>query len=232
MSLHVLVFADEERITLPLRRDLVDEGFSVELVNDVQRGEARAVAGQFDAVVVGLQPVGGDGRPGARGYPPGFGVCATLRAAGMTSPILVVAGVDDEAIHARALRIGADDFLVVPIPGIVVAAHLRALARREHVGELIAGDLRLDLHARRCYRGSTEIRLARREYELIELLMRHQGTVWPKSHLFERLWGGVGSGPNLVEVYVRSLRRKIDVPFGRRAIETIRGGYRLVSDGG
>ena len=171
--------------------------------------------------------------PGINGYK----VCETLRAEKDWTPILMLTAKDGEWDEVEGLDTGADDYLTKPFSFPVLVARLRAVARRgarERPTVLEAGDLRLDPAARRAWRGDEEIELTAREFSLLEFLVRHPGDVVSKRQILDAVWDVDFEGdPNIVEVYVRHLRNKIDRPFGREAIETLRGaGYRLASDGG
>jgi DNA-binding response OmpR family regulator len=144
---------------------------------------------------------------------------------------------DGEFDHAEALDTGADDFLAKPFSYVVLMAHLRALLRRrtgERPSVLTTGDLRLDPAQHRCWRGDVEITLTPRQFSLLEFLMRRAGQVVSKTEILDHVWDFAFQGdPNIVEVYIGYLRKKVDVPFGRSAIQTIRlVGYRLDPDGG
>jgi two-component system OmpR family response regulator len=169
--------------------------------------------------------------PGIHGYK----VCRTLRDEGVWTPILILTAKDGEFDEAEALDTGADDFLSKPFSFVVLLARLRALIRRgapPRPNVLTVGDLSLDPAARRVHRGDTEIRLTAREFALLEFLVRKDGDVASKSEILDHVWGIDFAGdPNVVEVYVGYLRRKIDQPFGVETIQTVRGaGYRLVPD--
>ena len=153
------------------------------------------------------------------------------------TPILVLTARDGEFDETRALDCGADDYFTKPFSFPVLVAHLRALLRRTSGGipaPIQVGDLRLDSLRHRCWRGDTEIRLTAREFQVLEYLIRHAGFMASKAAILDGVWDYDFEGdPNVVEVYIRRLRRKIDEPFGRHDIETVRGaGYRLVSDAG
>jgi two-component system OmpR family response regulator len=167
----------------------------------------------------------------------GYRVCATLRAEKNWTPILMLTAKTGEWDEAEALDTGADDFLSKPFSYVVLVAHLRALLRRgrsERPAILAAGDLELDPARRVCRRGGQEIDLSPREWSLLEYLIRRAGEVVSKSEILDHVWEYEFEGDsNIVEVYIRYLRRKIDLPFGRSGIETIRGaGYRLAANGG
>ena len=152
-------------------------------------------------------------------------------------PVLMLSAKDGEYDEADGLDIGADDYLTKPFSYVVLVARLRALLRRgapDRPAVLAAGDLTLDPASRAVHRDSTEISLTPREFALLEFLMRHRGEVVAKTQILRNVWDSHYSGdPNVLEVYVGYLRRKIDVPFDRRSLETVRGvGYRLAADGG
>ena len=181
----------------------------------------------FDAIVLDLM------LPGANGYQ----VCRTLREEGIWTPILILTAKDGEWDEVEGLEVGADDYLTKPFSHAVLVARLRALLRRgarERPVVLCAGDLRLDPASRRVWRGDHELALTSREVSLLEFMLRRQGEVLSKREILAHVWDFDFDGdPNIVEVYVRHLRDKVDRPFSRAAIETLRGaGYRLVSDGG
>jgi DNA-binding response OmpR family regulator len=226
-AVRILVVEDEKRLASTLKRGLSLEGFAVDVAGDGVKGLERARDGDYDAIVLDIM------LPGMNGYR----VCASLREAGVWTPILMLTAKDGEYDHAEALDTGADDFLAKPFSFVVLVAHLRALLRRggkERPAVLAAGDLRLDPAAHRCYRGDVVVELSPRQFSLLEYLMRHKGEVCPKSEILEHVWDFAFEGDqNIVEVYVAHLRKKLDVPFGRRAIQTIRlVGYRLDPDGG
>jgi two-component system OmpR family response regulator len=165
----------------------------------------------------------------------GFRVCEDLREAGNWTPILMLTAKRGEYDEAEALDTGADDFLSKPFSFVVLLARLRALLRRgsrERPAVLQVGDLRLDPAARRVWRDEQELHLTTREFAVLEYLVRNAGTVVEKRHLLDHVWDfGFEGDPNIVEVYVGRLRRKIDEPFGMSSIETVRGaGYRLDTD--
>jgi two-component system OmpR family response regulator len=162
----------------------------------------------------------------------GFQICATLREEDNWTPILILTAKDGEYDEAEALDTGAADFLSKPFSYVVLLAHLRALMRRgvgRRPAVLAVGDLRLDPASRSVDRGGEPLSLTPREFAVLEYLMRHPGEVVSKADLLEHVWDfGYDGDPNVVEVYVGYLRRKIDAPFGRHTIETARGaGYRL-----
>ena len=225
--MRVLVVEDERRLADGLRAGLVAEGFAVDVAYNGTDGLWRAREHGYDAIVLDIM------LPGINGYR----VCETLRRDGVWTPILMLTAKDGEWDEVEALDTGADDYLTKPFSYSVLLARLRALVRRgqqPRPAVLVVGDLRLDPAARRVFRGAVEVALTAREFALTELLMRSPGVVVSKRDILARVWTEDFEGdPNIVEVYIRHLRNKLDRPFGCDAIETIRGaGYRLASDGG
>ena len=168
----------------------------------------------------------------------GFQLCRRLRASGTRVPVLMLTARDGIGDRVHGLDAGADDYLVKPFSLLELAARLRALARRDDRSRpviLAEGDLKLDPAAKRAWRAGAELRLSPKEFSLLELFLRHPGNVLTRSQIIEELWDfSYGGGSNVVDQYVNYLRRKIDVPFGRHDLETVRGmGYRLRrADGG
>lgn len=220
--MRVLLVEDEVSLAGAIAQGLGAEGFSVDAVRTGTEGLTRATEGEYAAVVLDIL------LPDLNGYE----VCAALRERGIWTPILMLTAKDGEYDEAEALDTGADDFLSKPFSYVVLVARLRALARRGSSARpavLAVGDLELDPAARRCRRGGEEIVLTPREFSLLDVLMRNAGRVLSKDRLIASVWGDDFSGdPNIVEVYVGYLRKKIDTPFSRRSLETLRGaGYRL-----
>jgi DNA-binding response OmpR family regulator len=223
----VLVVEDERRLAAGLRAGLEAEGFAVDVALDGTDGLWLAREQPYDAIVLDLMLPGVDGRQ----------LCATLRDERNWTPVLVLTARDGERDEVEALDTGADDYLTKPFSYGVLLARLRALLRRgarERPAVLEAGDLRLDPAARRAWRGDVEVALTARELGLLELLLRRRGEVLSKRDILDHVWDYDFEGdPNIVEVYVARLRAKLDRPYGRAAIETVRGsGYRLAVDGG
>ncbi|WP_112274713.1 response regulator transcription factor [Lentzea terrae] len=223
----VLVIEDETSLADVLAEGLRQDGFEVETVADGLLGLDAGLTRPFDAIVLDLM------LPSLSG----LDLCAQLRRAGIRVPVLVLTARNGELDQLRALRIGADDFLTKPFSYRVLLARLHALLRRSGLRRadvLTAGDLALDRVARRCRRGETAIELTPREFALLELLMSRPGQVVSKRFALDEVWdSAIPAGSNVLEVYVAYLRRKIDLPFGRHAVETVRGsGYRLAPDGG
>jgi DNA-binding response OmpR family regulator len=225
--MRVLVVEDEVRLAETVRRGLANEGFSVDVVHGGIDGLWAATEGAYDVVVLDIM------LPGLNGYK----VVEQLRSRGVWTPVLMLTAKDGEYDQADAFDLGADDYLTKPFSFIVLVARLRALIRRgapERPAVLAAGDLTLDPARRRVERGGVQIALTPREFGLLEFLMHHRGDVMTKAEILDGVWDSAYEGDhNVVEVYVRYLRLKIDAPFDRRAIETVRGvGYRLAADGG
>jgi two-component system, OmpR family, response regulator len=226
-SVRVLVVEDEIHLAQAIAEGLSAEGFDVELSHDGLDGLWRARERPYGAIVLDIL------LPGMNGYK----VCKTLRQEGVWTPILMLTAKSGTYDEAEALDTGADDFLSKPFAFVVLVARLRALLRRgatPRPRELMAGDLALDPIGRACRRGDVPIELTRREYALLDALLRHGEEGASKVQLLREVWGEDFTGDdNVVEVYVGYLRRKIDVPFGRRSLQTVRriGGYRLVADG-
>ena len=219
----VLVVEDDARIASAVKRGLDAEGFSVQVSFNGEDGLWRATEQHYDLLIVDLMLPGHDG----------FEICRVLREQGNWTPILVLTARDSEVDETRALETGADDHLVKPFAFPILVAHVRALLRRTSgtAPAIEVGDLRLDPARHRCWRGPTEIGLTAREFSMLEYLVRRAGLVTPKFEILRGVWEYDFDGdPNIVEVYIRRLRRKIDVPFGRHDIETVRGaGYRLAA---
>jgi two-component system OmpR family response regulator len=221
----VLVVEDEVHLGEAIARGLTAEGFEVELSHDGLDGLWRARERSYRAIVLDIL------LPGMNGY----AICRTLRAEDNWTPILMLTAKSGEYDEAEAFDLGADDFLSKPFSFVVLVARLRALARRAAPPRppmLAAGDLVLDPLSRACRRGEVAIELSRREGALLGALLRREGRPVPKDDLLREVWGDdFGGDTNVVEVYVGYLRRKIDGPFGRRSLETVRGvGYRVRSD--
>ncbi len=225
--MRVLLVEDDERLVEVMKRGLQREGFVVDTASDGEEGLWVAQETDYDAIILDLM------LPKRNGYQ----VCADLRAAGIWTPILMLTAKHGEHDHAEALDTGADDFLTKPFSYVVLVAHLRALVRRTsrvRPAVLSVGDLRLDPARHRCWRGDTEIDLTPRQFGLLQFLMTHPGDVFSKTEILEHVWDdSYDMDVNVVEVYVGYLRKKIDIPFSRASIQTLRlVGYRLDPDGG
>lgn len=220
--MRVLLVEDEESLALAVSSGLRAEGFAVDAVRTGGEGLSRATDGDYAAIVLDIL------LPDLNGYE----ICASLRERGVWTPILMLTAKNGEYDEAEALDTGADDFLSKPFSYVVLVARLRALVRRgvsARPAVLAVGDLELDPGTRRVRRAGVEVTLTPREFSLLTVLMRNAGQVLSKDRLLEAVWGPDFPGdPNVVEVYVGYLRRKIDAPFSRRSLETLRGvGYRL-----
>ncbi|QNE16998.1 response regulator transcription factor [Kribbella qitaiheensis] len=225
--MRALVVEDELRLAAGLRTGLEAEGFAVDVALTGTDGLWLAREYPYDVLVLDLMLPEVDG----------FEICATLRTERVWTPILMLTARDADTDQVRALDTGADDYLTKPFSYAVLVARLRALVRRgaaERPAVVTAGDLRLDPAARRAWRGDVEVQLTARELSLLEFMLRRQGTVVSKQTILDHVWDYDFEGdPNIVEVYVRRLRNKLDRPYGRSSIATLRGaGYRLAVDGG
>lgn len=223
----VLVVEDEPALAAALAQGLGKDGFTVETVHNGLMALDLGLTRSFDVIVLDLM------LPGLAG----LDLCARLRAAGIATPVLVLTARSTENDQLCALRSGADDFLIKPFSYPVLLARLRGLLRRtgpQGASVLTAGDLVLDRAARSCHRGKAEIELTPREFDLLALLMARAGRVVSKRLALDEVWDvALDENSNVLEVYIGYLRRKIDQPFGRRSIRTVRGsGYRLDPDGG
>lgn len=220
--MRVLVVDDDERLARAVKRGLEAEGFAVDVAFDGVDGLWFAQENTYDAIVLDVM------MPGLSGLE----LCAQLRAAGEWAPILILTAQGGERDEAHALDTGADDFLAKPFSYVVLVARLRALLRRGQVERpttLQTGDLRLDPSTHQVWRGDVAVELTPRQFSLLELLMRRAGEVLSKQQILEHVWDFAFEGdPNIVEVYVSQLRRRIDEPFGRTSLQTVRMvGYRL-----
>ena len=228
--MRVLVVEDEVSLAETIRDGLAAEGFTVDIAHDGVEGlwaAAESPYGAYDALVLDIM------LPKLNGYE----VCRKLRRQGVWIPVLMLTAKDGEYDQADAFDLGADDYLIKPFSFVVLIARLRALIRRgapERPVVLSAGDLTLDPSQRRVFRAGTPVAVTPREFALLEFLLRNRGHAVTKTAIIENVWDAHFNGdPNIVEVYVGYLRKKIDHPFGRSAIETVRGaGYRLAADGG
>jgi two-component system, OmpR family, response regulator len=226
-SPRVLLVEDDQPLAAAVSEGLAAEGFRVEVALDGGGGLALARKRRFDLIVLDLMLPTIDG----------LRFCDLLRQDGDWTPVLVLTAKRGEQAETEALETGADDFLTKPFSFRVLVARLRSLLRRhrrERPATLVAGDLVLDTAGYRCLRGDIEIDLTPREFALLECLMRRAGEAVNKRELLDEVWDwAFDDDSNIVEVYVGYLRKKIDCPFGREAIRTVRGvGYRLDPAGG
>jgi two-component system OmpR family response regulator len=217
-----LVIEDHPRIALLLRRGLGEEGFVVDVAETAGDGVSRGTEYDYDLIVLDLMLPDGDGVDALR----------RLRARERWSPVLILTARDSVEDRVRGLDAGADDYLVKPFALPELVARVRALIRRtpqQRPVALAVGDLSLDPATREVRRGDVEVHLSPKEFALLEFLMRHPGEALSRTTIVEHVWDPLAVGDwNLLEVYVRYLREKVDRPFGRSSIETVRGvGYRL-----
>jgi two-component system OmpR family response regulator len=222
-----LVVEDEVKMAALLRRGLTEDGYATDVAKTGDEALWMARAAPYDVIVLDVMLPGRDG----------LTVCRELRESGVWSPILVLTARDSIEDRVGGLDSGADDYLTKPFSFAELLARLRALVRRgaaERPAALEVGTLRLDPATRRVWRGDSEIALSVKEFALLETFMRRAGDVLSRLYLLEHAWDyAYENRSNIIDVYVRYLRRKIDRPFGVRSIETVRGaGYRLRQDGG
>lgn len=220
--MRLLLVEDEQAVAVGVARALRAEGFTVDIESDGANGLTQAHSVNYDLLILDIM------LPSMNGYE----ICRELRDDGDWTPILILTAKSGEFDEAEGLELGADDYLTKPFSMVVLIARVGALLRRPRVhGELpfSAGDLRLDPARHRCWRGDDEIELTAREMEVLAFLVRRAGDVVSKLDLVDHVWGDDFQGnENIAEVYIRHLRRKIDQPYGRQTIRTVRGvGYQL-----
>ena len=227
MRVRVLIVEDEAKLAALLRRGLTEEAHAADVAASGEDALWMAQAADYDAIVldVALPGIGG------------FDVCRRLRDEGVWTPVLMLTARDALEDRVDGLDAGADDYLTKPFEFAELLARLRALVRRggvERPAVLVVGDLRLDPATRRVWRGEAEVELTTKEFAVLETFMRRPGRVLSRYELLEHAWDEeYERRSNVTDVYVRYLREKIDRPFGRSSIETVRGaGYRLRGDGG
>ena len=225
--MRLLVVEDEVRLAEGLKRGLEAEGFAVDVAANGVDGLWLSRENRYAAVLLDIM------LPGMNGYL----VCRGMREQGDWTPVIMLTAKDGDWDQIEALDTGADDYLTKPFSFQVLVARVRALIRRgaaPRPAVLEAGDLSLDPATRAVRRGDAAIDLTTREFTVLEFLIRRAGEVVSKAEILEGVWDFDFDGdPNIVEVYIRHLRNKVDRPFGRASIETLRGaGYRLAADGG
>jgi two-component system OmpR family response regulator len=222
----VLLVEDELRMAGLIRRGLVSEGFAADAVPSGEEALVSAGAHDYDVIVLDVMLPGIDG----------FETCRRLRKNRIWAPVLMLTARDSVEDRVAGLDTGADDYLIKPFAFAELLARLRALARRgeaERPTIVAVGDLRLDPATREVHRDARAIELSPKEFALLETFMRRPGQVLSRYDLLEHAWDfAYDNRSNVVDVYIRRLRRKVDEPFGRRSLETVRGaGYRLRSEG-
>ncbi len=222
-----LLYVEDDASIAAMTVEVLSETYDVDHASTGEEALRHALNGRFDVMVVDRRLPGMDGVEFIR----------AIRTARITTPILMLTAKTGTQDEAEALDTGADDFLAKPFSYVVLLARLRALLRRgsaERPAVLTAGDLSLDPAAHQVLRGPEPVDLTPRQFALLELLLRRKGQVLSKREILEHVWDFSFEGdPNIVEVYVGQLRRRIDQPFGRSALQTVRGaGYRLDPDGG
>ena len=220
--MRVLVVEDEERMRTLLARGLREEGYAVDVAADGPDGLWHGTENDYDVIVLDVMLPGMDG----------LEVCRSLRAADRWAPVLLLTARDEVDARVRGLDAGADDYLTKPFSFAELAARIRALVRRRQGTRPVVvavGDLRLDPARHRVWRGDVELTLSPKELALLELLMRHVGEVVTRTQILDHVWDFAYDGlSNVVDQYISYLRRKVDHPFDRADIETVRGaGYRL-----
>ena len=225
--MRVLVVEDHQRMAELIDRGLREEGYAVDVVATGEDGVWMASENDYDAIVLDVVLPGADG----------FETCRRLREGGRWAPVIMLTARDAVEDRVRGLDVGADDYLTKPFSFGELLARLRALVRRgapERPAVLENGDLTLDPASHTVRRGGATIDLTAKEFALLEYLMRHTGVVLTRTQLIEHVWDFAFEGDsNVVDVYVRYLREKVDRPFGRTSLETVRGaGYRLRREGG
>jgi heavy metal response regulator len=222
--MRVLIVEDEQRIAAFLERGLKEEGWAVDVVHTGNDALDWAAAAEYDVIVLDVLLPGRDG----------YSVCRELRARGAKTPVLMLTARDAVDDRVTGLDSGADDYLVKPFAFKELLARLRALTRRQsdsRSAELRVGDLTLDTVAHTARRGDRRIELTAKEYSLLEYLMRHPGRLLSRTQIAEHVWNfDFYSESNVVDVYIRYLRRKIDEGFDHKLIKTVRGAGYKISD--
>ena len=224
--MRVLIVEDEPHMAELIGRGLAKEGMAVDIASTGEQAVEMAGAADYDSIVLDVLLPGIDG----------FETCRRLRSAEIWSPVVMLTALDSVEDRVLGLDTGADDYLVKPFAFAELLARLRAVARRrepERPSVLVVDDLRLDPASRRVWRGSEEISLSAKEFAILETFMRRPDEVLTRAHLVAHSWdSSYSDSSNIIDVYVRRLRRKIDEPFGCQTIETVRGsGYRLRQGG-
>jgi heavy metal response regulator len=222
--MRILLVEDEKNVAAFIKKGLVEEAYTVDVAEDGPEGLLMATTADFDLIILDVM------LPGLNGIE----VCKTLRGKGINKPILMLTAVDSVERKVEGLESGADDYLVKPFAFSELLARIKALLRRttDMVSELSLDDLRVDLLARRVYRGKREITLTQKEFSLLEYLLRNKGRVLSRTQIIENVWGyDFSPGTNIVDVHIKSLREKVNKGFERQLIHTVRGtGYIMKGD--
>jgi heavy metal response regulator len=217
--MRILLVEDEKNVAAFIKKGLEEEAYTVDVAEDGPEGLLMATEANFDLIILDVM------LPGMNGIE----LCKTLRGKGINKPILMLTAVDSVERKVEGLESGADDYLVKPFAFSELIARIKALLRRtpDIVSELSLDDLRIDLLARRVYRGKREIILTQKEFSLLEYLLRNKGRVLSRTQIIENVWGyDFTPGTNIVDVHIKSLREKVDAGFERKLIHTVRGtGY-------
>jgi two-component system OmpR family response regulator len=225
--MRVLIVEDEPHMAELIGRGLEKEGMAVDIAPTGERAVEMATSADYDSIVLDVLLPGIDG----------FETCRRLRSEQVWAPVVMLTALDSVDDRVLGLDSGADDYLVKPFAFAELLARLRAVSRRrepERPIVLEVGDLRLDPASRRVWRGEVEVQLSAKEFAILETFMRRPDEALSRAFLVAHAWDSTyADSSNIIDVYVRRLRRKLDEPFGRRALETVRGaGYRLRGDGG
>jgi len=222
--MRILLVEDEKNVAAFIKKGLKEEAYTVDVAEDGPEGLLMATSANFDLIILDVM------LPGLNGIE----VCKTLRGKGINKPILMLTAVDSVERKVEGLESGADDYLVKPFAFSELLARIKALLRRttDMVSELSLNELRVDLLARRVYRGKREIILTQKEFSLLEYLLRNKGRVLSRTQIIENVWGyDFFPGTNIVDVHIKSLREKVNKGFEMQLIHTVRGtGYIMKSD--
>jgi heavy metal response regulator len=226
IDMRILLVEDEKNVASFIKKGLEEEFYTVDLAEDGSSGCAMAEANSYDLLILDLM------LPEMNGME----ICRRLRSKGMKAPVLMLTAVDSVSSKVEGLESGADDYLTKPFAFSELLARVKALLRRygDSVSELSLEDLKIDLLARRVFRGSTEIQLTPKEFSLLEYLLRNKGRVLSRTQIIENVWGYTfDPSTNVIDVHIKSIREKIDENFPKRLIHTVRGvGYVLKADSG
>lgn len=221
--MRILLVEDEKNVAAFIKKGLEEETYTVDVAEDGPEGLLMATEANFDLIILDVM------LPGINGIK----LCKTLRTKGIMKPILMLTAVDSVERKVEGLESGADDYLVKPFAFSELVARIKALLRRtpDMVSELSLNDLRVDLLARRVYRGKSEIMLTQKEFSLLEYLLRNKGRVLSRTQIIENVWGyDFSPGTNIVDVHIKSLREKVDAGSERKLILTVRGTGYIMKD--